>query len=353
MSLWKGKVLQVEIYGKSHDKRIGAILKKFPEEFVDESELQKFVNRRKPTYSPIFTARREEDKIIFLSGISDGKLTEKAVFEIENKDCNKSDYNNLYAKPRPSHADLAAYYKDGRLDFSGGGEFSGRMTAPLCIAGGIAKQFILRRGITVNAYLSSVGEIKGQSYKTDSIADIDFDFPNPKQQKMLDKILEAVNSGDSIGGCVECIVCGMKKGIGGELFDGLEGKIASLIYSIPAVKGVEFGYGFGLSKMLGSEANDQITINGGEITTVTNHSGGINGGISNGMPITLSVSFRPTPSISKPQQTVDLVSGEKVTISINGRHDGCIAPRGAVAVESAVAIALLDEIYYFELNTAK
>ncbi len=350
MSLWKGKILEVEIFGKSHAEKIGVIMKNFPKEDFDKDALQNFINRRKPTYSPAFTSRTEKDEVIFTSGV-EGKISEDTVIsEIKNQDVNKKDYKNLYGKPRPSHADLAAYFKDGRLDFSGGGEFSGRMTAPLCIAGGIAKQFLKRRGVTVEAYLSSVGSVKGKSYKTDKIDSVDYtDFPTiDKKEEMLCEILNAVKSGNSVGGTVECIVSGMKKGVGGELFDGLEGKIANLIYAIPAVKGVEFGFGFELSKMTGMEANDPIALNNGEIFTKTNRSGGINGGISNGMPITLSVAFRPTPSISLPQETVDLVRKEAVTIEINGRHDGCVAPRAVPVVEAAVSLAILDELYWIE-----
>ncbi len=352
MSLWKGKILEVEIFGKSHADKIGVVIKNFPEESFDKIALQNFINRRKPTYSPAFTSRREQDEVVFTAGSEVGISKNVVVAEIKNQDVNKKDYADLYAKPRPSHADLAAYYKDGRLDFSGGGEFSGRMTAPLCIAGGIAKQFLEKRGVTVQAYLSSVGSVKGKSYKTDIIDSVDYtDFPTlDKKEEMLSEILNAVKDGNSVGGTVECIVCGMKKGIGGELFDGLEGKIANLVYAIPAVKGVEFGYGFQLSGMTGIEANDQISIEKGEIFTKTNRSGGINGGISNGMPITFSVAFRPTPSISLPQETVDLVSDNPVIIKIDGRHDGCVAPRAVPVVEAAASLAILDELLSAEQN---
>lgn len=348
MSTWKGKKIEVEIFGASHNEEIGVIMKNFPTETFDIIALKNFLKRRKPTYSPTFTSRNESDTPIFLEGVSNNNIigsTVKCV--IKNEDAKKSDYDNLYAKPRPSHADLAAYYKDGRLDFSGGGEFSGRMTAPLSIAGGIAKQFLEKRGVTVCAYLSRVGTVKGKSYKDGLPEKTEYvgDFPALSNEKeMLLEIENAKKEGDSVGGIVECVISGFKKGVGGELFDGLEGKIANLIYAIPGVKGVEFGYGFSFAELKGSAANDQISVDNGKIFTTTNKSGGINGGVSNGMPITFSVAFRPTPSIAKKQSTVDLQTLSPCEIEIAGRHDACIAVRAVPVVEAAAALALLDTI---------
>lgn len=348
MSLWKGNKLEVEIFGTSHGKTVGVTCKNFPKETFDYNTLLDFLNRRKPTYSPAFTERKEPDTPNFISGVKDGKIVSDAfTAEIYNEDVRKIDYDDLYAKPRPSHADLSAYYKDGRLDFSGGGEFSGRLTAPYCVAGGIAKQFLDRRGIEVFAYLSEVGKIKGVSYKDGNSQSLSAPegFPSlSKKEEMLSEIENAKAKKDSVGGIVECVVNGFPYGIGGELFGGLDGKIACLVYSIPGVKGVEFGLGFSSSKLEGSLVNDQIVNNNGKITTLTNNSGGINGGVSNGEPVLLSVAFKPTPSIGKTQQTVDLRSGENVTINIKGRHDGCIAVRAVPVVEAAVSLALLDSI---------
>ncbi len=352
MSLWCGNKLQVEISGTSHSKNIGVTMRNFPNENFDISTLENFMNRRKPTYSPTFTARREPDKIEFLSGVENNKIVSYEVkAQIKNVDVNKSDYDNLYAKPRPSHADLAAYYMDGRLDFSGGGEFSGRLTSLICLAGGICKQFLQSRGIYVKAYLSSIGKIVGKSYKNTCLSkesDIKYqgDFPSLSgADEMINEIESAKLKDDSVGGCVDFCVFGLKGGIGGAIFDGLEGKIANLLYSIPAVKGVEFGDGFSLSRQLGSIANDLISISpSGEIFTDTNKSGGINGGVSNGMPITGSVAFRPTPSIGKEQKTVDLRQKKPVVIKIVGRHDACVAVRAVPVVEAAVSLAILDSV---------
>lgn len=348
MSTWKGNKIEVEIFGASHEEEIGVIMKNFPTEAFDIIALKNFIKRRKPTYSLIFTPRSEGDEPVFLEGVSDNKISGSRVkCVIKNEDVKKSDYDNLYAKPRPSHADLAAYYKDGRLDFSGGGEFSGRMTAPLCVAGGLAKQFLEKRGISVSAYLSRVGTVNGKSYKDETTEKIEYvgDFPALSCGKeMILEIENAKKDGDSVGGIVECVVNGFEKGVGGELFDGLESKIANLVYAIPGVKGVEFGYGFSFAELKGSAANDQISVDNGKIFTATNKSGGINGGVSNGMPITFSVAFRPTPSIAKKQSTVDLKNFSPCEIEIRGRHDACIAVRAVPVVEAAAALALLDMI---------
>lgn len=276
-------------------------------------------------------------------------MSENVKALIKNNDVKRSDYDNLYGKPRPSHSDYAAYLKDGRLDFSGGGEFSGRMTAPLCVAGGIAKQLLENRGVTVGAYLSRVGKVRGKSYKDGeiSIADITAkrDFPSVTHaQEMIDEINGAKNSNDSVGGIVECVVKGMVKGKGGALFDGIESEISQLLFAIPGVKGVEFGKGFSFAEDYGSRVNDAIRIKNGRIYTETNNSGGINGGISNGEDINLAVAFRPTPSIAIKQRTVDLVSMQNVDVIVLGRHDACIAVRAVPVVEGAVCIALLDTI---------
>ncbi len=351
MSIWRGKTIRIEIFGASHSDEIGVIINNFPMESFDLSDLKKFLNRRKPTYSPIFTSRRESDTPIF-SGVRNGKIVSKTVKAIiKNEDVKKADYSYLYAIPRPSHADLAAYFYDGRLDFSGGGEFSGRLTAPLCVAGGIAKQFLARRGVFVHAYLSRVGSVTAKSFGTDEITASDFvnydekPFPSlDKENEMTEEIEKARSEGDSVGGVIECIVFGMKRGVGGSLFDGMEGKIANIVYAVPAVKGVSFGGGFSLSTLKGSQTNDQIYIENNDIFTKTNNSGGIDGGIFNGMPVTLSVAIKPTPSIEKEQDSVSLLTGEKVKIKIKGRHDACVAVRAVPAIESAVAIALLDEL---------
>lgn len=348
MSTWKGKKIEVTLFGASHAEKIGATCKNFPKEGFDFSVLKDFLNRRKPTYSPAFTERREPDNVVFDDGIDNNTIVKDTfTATIFNVDVNGKDYDYLYGKPRPSHADLSAYFKDGRLDFSGGGEFSGRMTAPLSVAGGIAKQMLFSRGVKVYAYLSRVGNVTGKSYKTDDVTPYlpVNGFPSiGANDSMIAEIENAKSKGDSVGATVECVVFGFPKGLGGELFDGLEGKIASILYAIPGVKGVEFGLGFDFSCKSGSKTNDPITFDGEKIVTKTNNCGGINGGISNGMPICISVSFKPTPSIKTEQETVDLVSNNNVKISVQGRHDACIGVRAVPVVEAAISLALLDEV---------
>ncbi|MBQ1942889.1 MAG: chorismate synthase [Clostridia bacterium] len=350
MATWKGNNISVSLFGTSHAQRVGVEICGLPKESFNEQTLSEFLKRRSPSNASFSTKRIEADIPTFLEGVeNESVVADKVVAAIANTNVKSGDYTSLLGKPRPSHADYAAYAKDGRTNFSGGGEFSGRLTAPLCVAGGIAKQMLEKRGIFIHAYLSSVGGIKGKSYKTSVIMQEDFStdlsFPALSQsEKMLERIDLARKNGDSVGGIIECIVFGMPAGIGAEPPCGLEGKIASLLYGIPAVKGVEFGNGFDLADRFGSTANDCFVYENESVKTLTNRSGGINGGISNGMPITFSVAFRPTPSISKPQQTVDLLQKKPVEIRIEGRHDACIVPRAVPVVEAVAAIAILDEI---------
>lgn len=351
MFVWKGRELQVDIFGSSHSDEIGVEISGFPSESFCDRQLQQLLDLRSggKRYS---TSRKEKDVPMF-DGTDGGLLQPVVRATLKNQNATPGDYAPLFGKPRPSHADYAAYCKDGRLDFCGGGEFSGRMTAPLCVAGGIAKQLLQKRGVSVFAYVSSVGTTQGFSYKTAKFlpSQRESDFPSVScGSQMLNEILHAKEAGDSIGGTVECVVSGMPSGLGGALFDGLEGKIASLIYAIPAVKGVEFGLGFGFAQSFGSHANDQLQIENGKVAFLSNNSGGINGGISNGMPITLSVAFRPTPSIAKKQKTIDLVTFANTELEICGRHDPCVVPRAVPVVEAAVSLAILDEILFAERN---
>lgn len=351
MSKFEGKNLKIEIYGQSHDKKIGAKVKGMPVFTPDLNELYAFLERRKASDAVFSTERKEDDKPEII-GIKDGKIKKDFEVVIRNNDVRSKDYNELYGIPRPSHADYCWYVKNNVLDFSGGGRFSGRMTAPLCAVGGICKQFLEKKGIYINAYISQVGSVKGLSYK-----DPEFyltklplaksgDFPSLDHKKeMLDEIAAAKRVKDSVGGKIECIIEGMPKGVGDNLFDGLEGKISELLFSVPAVKGVEFGAGFDLVGMRGSVANDQMYYDQKEkVLFTSNNSGGILGGISNGNYISFSVAIKPTPSIGKSQQTVDLFRNRTVKIQIKGRHDACIAPRAVPVIESAAAIAILDEI---------
>ncbi len=363
-------IIDVEIAGESHSDKM--VLKLSGIERGGEFSargIKSMLNRRK-SGAPWTTPRIESDEPSFLSGIEgirgetsleDGKTYrangDVITAVVKNTNVKKADYSNIAVVPRPSHADYVQYVKDGKIA-TGGGRFSGRLTAMLCIAGGIAEDVLEKEGIEVVAYVSSIGEKKLRSYlggadvsglSKSQIERIKYsDFPlldESEREETVEYIKQIASSGDSVGGTVECIVLGVKAGSMGEnLFSGLEGKIAYSVFGVPAVKGVEFGLGAGLAGLKGSEANDAFTLKDGEVKTATNNSGGINGGIANGMPITMRVTVRPTPSISLPQKSVDLETKKVCELSVHGRHDACIVPRAVPCVESAVALALLDEL---------
>ncbi len=346
---FNGNKISFDVYGESHASEIGVTFCGFEGAKIDFAALKEFLGRRSAKNAAFSTSRTETDEPIFLEGVKDGEIVGSVRAVVYNKNVRSGDYNELYGKPRPSHADYAAYLRDGRLDFSGGGEFSGRLTAPFCVVGGIAKQILAERGVRVCAYVSSVGSVKGVSYKTSDVTCDEIERPRDFPalgggEEMLALIAETKSRGDSVGGVVECVIEGFPRGKGYALTEGLESKISQLAFGIPAVKGVEFGLGFGLSESFGSVVNDGLRIENGKVVTETNFAGGINGGISNGMPITLAVAFRPTPSISLPQRSVDLVTMQNVEIAIKGRHDSCVVPRAVPVVEAAVSLALLDEI---------
>ncbi|MBA4347336.1 MAG: chorismate synthase, partial [Clostridiales bacterium] len=295
----------------------------------------------------------EPDRPVFLSGLMDGKTTGSPLCAIiENRDARSRDYAELADKPRPGHADYTAYLKwAGGADMRGGGHFSGRLTAPLCIAGGIAKQILARRNIFVGAHLASVAGIADEAFSMhpthaqfDEIAQKDFPVISDTQGCIMQEaILTASHAADSVGGVIECAAIGFPGGIGNPMFDGIENRLSAAIFGIPAVKGLEFGAGFTSAAMHGSENNDPFRIdeNGG-VTTTTNHAGGILGGISTGQPIVLRVAMKPTPSITKAQQTVSLSKKENAELVVHGRHDPCIAHRAVPVVEAVTALVLLD-----------
>ena len=273
--------------------------------------------------------------------------------KIKNQNQNSKDYSSLIKTPRPSHADYVAYtkYGDG-YDYRGGGKFSGRLTAPMCIAGGLVKQILKEKGIEISAYISQIGGVKGKSYKDTNIEKIDLtkldaDFPlldESVKEKMLSEIDCASKDLDSVGGVIECVIKGVPVGTGEYMFDSVESVISSLAFAVPAVKGIEFGTGFDLASMRGSEANDAFYYENGIVKTKTNNNGGINGGLANGMPITFRVVIKPTPSIAKEQDTINMVDKQNVKISIGGRHDSCITPRAVAVIESISAIAIYDSL---------
>lgn len=331
--------IKVNIYGESHAEAVGVILSGIPEgKKIDLGNLQAFTDRRK-SGGKFTTPRKEEDKLEILSGIENGITTgEDIKIEIKNRDIRPSDYE--ITKPRPSHADYAGYVKDGKIS-TGGGRFSGRLTAPLTAAGGIAVQLLNEKGINFHTYLSELNEIKIQGYDTfspEKAAVID-----ENALKIAEERLSEIKADlDSAGGVVECVIRGVPAGVGETLFNGLESRISYSVFAVPAVKAVEFGLGKEISALKGSEANDEFYYDGERVKTRTNHNGGINGGISNGMPIVFRAAIKPTPSIGKEQNTIDLNRKGNCKLTIQGRHDCCIALRAAVCIEAAAALALLD-----------
>ncbi len=348
MSSTYGSNFRFTIFGQSHGAAIGVTLEGVPAgEPLDLEALQRFLDRRAPGRSPNATARREADRPEILSGLHEGRFC-GAPFTavIRNGDTRSQDYSQLKAKPRPGHADYTAQVKyGGAQDAAGGGHFSGRLTAPLCIAGGIARQLLERQGITVMARILSVGKIRDDSPFLSSVEDKAFPVSDDGLgEKMQQEIAKARAEGDSVGGVVECVITGLPVGLGDPMFDGMENRIAAAVFGIPAVKGLEFGDGFALSAMRGSEANDAFRLAEGKVVTATNRCGGILGGITDGMPLVFRAAFKPTPSISLPQKTVDLSRMEETELVIGGRHDPCIVPRAVPVVEAAAAAAVYDAL---------
>ncbi len=353
MSSEFGKLLKISVFGQSHGKAIGVNIDGLPAgEAIDLETLNAFLDRRRPGKSPLSTARRENDAPVFLSGMENGVTCGAPLCAIiENSDQHSSDYSELVDKPRPSHADYTARVKwDGHADMRGGGHFSGRLTAPLCIAGGIAKQILARRGIFVGAHLAAVGTENDAPFPLRPTPEL-FDAIAAKAFPVVDDdagarmqalILEARQNLDSVGGIIECAAIGLPAGLGDPMFDGVENRLASALFGIPAVKGVEFGLGFGSARLHGSENNDPFTLENGTVVTAGNRAGGILGGITTGMPVTLRTAIKPTPSISRPQQTVSLSAMENAELVIRGRHDPCIAHRAVPVVEAVTAAVLLD-----------
>ncbi len=346
-SIWIGKRIRLSIFGQSHAEAIGMTLDGLPAGMnVDMDMLQRFLNRRAPGRSEWSTARREEDIPEFLCGLKDG-LTCGAPLTaiIRNTNVRKKDYADLQTLPRPGHADFTAQLRyHGFQDASGGGHFSGRLTAPLCIAGGVLLQELERRGISVAARIVQIGSVRDDSPFDRPVSEKAFPVSDDgAAEKMTEAIRTAKAEGDSVGGVIECMITGFPGGVGDPFFDGLESRLSQMLFSIPAVKGVEFGAGFAAASLRGSENNDPFCIaREGQIATVTNHAGGILGGITNGMPIVFRLAVKPTPSIAMEQQSVNLESMKTQTLQIRGRHDPCIVPRAVPVAEAAAAIVLFD-----------
>ena len=352
MSSTYGDNLKLSIFGQSHGNAIGMTLDGIPAGLpVDLEELQKFLNRRAPGQNDFSTSRREEDAPEFLAGIVNGYTCGAPIAAIiHNRNTRSGDYENLKDCPRPGHADYTAQIKyNGFQDVAGGGHFSGRLTAPQCIAGGLCKQWLRKSGIEIAAHINVIAGISDEPLYLDwinpdfSLIQGDFPVLNPDAGvKMREAIAAAKADGDSVGGVIECMVTGLPAGIGEPMFGGMESKIAQIIYGIPAVKGLDFGSGFTGSYLRGSQNNDAYIIENGNVSTQSNNSGGILGGITTGMPLVFSVAVKPTPSISKAQQSISLSKREEQQLQIKGRHDPCIVPRAVPVVEAAAAIAVFD-----------
>ena len=323
-----GENIRLTVFGQSHSPAVGVTIDGLPAgEAVDMERLRAFLARRAPGQSPLTTSRREPDEPEFLSGIKDGVTCGAPLTAvIRNTNARSQDYEAAKDIPRPGHADYTAWIKYGEArDYAGGGHFSGRLTAPLCVAGGVCLQILEREGVAVRARAVEIGG------ETD-------------ERAMEAAILAAKADGDSVGGVVECVVTGVPAGVGDPMFDGLENRIAAIVFGIPAVKGVEFGEGFAAARLRGSGNNDAFAVEGGEVVTKTNRCGGILGGISTGMPIVFRAAFKPTPSIAKEQESVDLGTMRPAALSVRGRHDPCIVPRAVPVVEAAAAIAVYDAL---------
>lgn len=354
MSSCFGNHIHVSIFGQSHSPAIGVVVDGLPAGFpLDEAALAAFLARRAPGNSPLATPRKEADQVSFLSGIANGKLCGAPLCGvIHNTNVRPGDYSQFSDLPRPGHADFTAQAKfHGAQDGSGGGHFSGRLTAPLCVAGGICMQILSARGIHVGAHIASIAHVSDRPFDPVNVNPADFAAVQANPLPVLDAsaadamtaaVLAAKAEGDSVGGVIECAVTGLPAGIGDPMFDGLENRIASAIFAIPAVKGIEFGNGFDATKLRGSENNDAFVMQNGAVATETNCHGGILGGISSGMPLIFRVAIKPTASILRPQQTVSLSEQKEAELVIHGRHDPCIVPRAVPCIEAAAALAICD-----------
>lgn len=326
MSSTFGNKIKISIFGQSHSEAIGVTIDGLPAGVkIDMDELQGFLDRRAPGQGKHTTSRKEADKPEFLCGlVNDITCGAPLTAIIRNTNTRSSDYDNLRDMPRPGHADYTAHIKfGGAEDVSGGGHFSGRLTAPMCIAGGIFKQILAIQGIEINGTIKEIGG---------------------NTQNPFDEIESARLAGDSVGGVVSCTITGMPVGVGEPMFDGVENQISQVVFGIPAVKGIEFGRGFDATRIRGSENNDPFCYEENMVKTTTNNHGGILGGITSGMPVTFNVAFKPTPSIAIEQDSISYEKKESVKLAVKGRHDPCIVPRAVPCVEAAAAIAIINLI---------
>ena len=354
MSSVIGDKIKLSIFGESHGEAIGCVIDGLPAGIkIDMNAVYKDMQRRAPGKDKTATPRLEKDIPHILSGMLDNVTTGAPLaMVIENTNTKSGDYSNLMTVPRPSHSDYPAYVKyGGNNDIRGGGHFSGRLTAPLVFAGSVAKQILSQMGVTIGAHIKQIGSVcdavsdlnKTDKSLLDTLSSSTFSLiDETKEQAMRDEIEKARVSLDSVGGIIECFAVGLPVGLGGNMFDTVEGKLASILFGVPAVKGVEFGIGFGFADKRASEVNDQYEIKNGRVATLSNNNGGVLGGMTDGAPLSVSVAIKPTPSIAKKQKSVNLLTMENAELEIHGRHDPCIVVRAVPVIECAVALGLLD-----------
>lgn len=350
-SIW-GKRFIIDIFGESHGPKIGAVIHGItPGMVIDFARVRAFLDRRRAGGEAWSTPRRESDDFEVVSGYRDGHAEGTPLCVMfHNAQQHSSDYAGH--PNRPGHADYTGYVRYGGFnDPRGGGHFSGRLTAPLVFAGAIAAQMLEEKGIYAATHIRRIADIEDAPFKkTDIPRELALRLTasrlplidESKREAMEQAVVEAASEGDSVGGIIECAICGVPAGVGSPMMDTVESALSSILFAVPAVKGVSFGEGFGFAGLRGSEANDAYSIKDGKISAETNHNGGVLGGITNGMPIVFEVAIKPTASISIPQQTVNLDTLEPETITVKGRHDACIVPRAAAAIEAAACIALID-----------
>lgn len=347
-----GKNFKTTIFGESHAAGIGAVIDGIPPGLkIDMVKVEEAMKRRAPNTSAASTKRNEADKVEILCGLLDGAATGAPLCGIiYNKDTKSADYEKTRHLLRPGHADYTGYIKyKGANDLRGGGHFSGRITAPLVFAGSIARQYLEQQDIYIGAHIKKIGKVMDDELPEytkevfDQIEQRSVRVVNKQAGRdMLVEVEEARRQLNSLGGVIQCAMIGLPVGLGEPFFDSMESTLAHMMFSIPAIKGIEFGSGFQMTDMMGSEANDPWVLKEGTIQALTNHNGGINGGITNGMPLLFKTAIRPTASISKKQQTVDITTMEESEIQIVGRHDACIVPRAVEVVKCAAALVVAD-----------
>ncbi len=353
MSSMLGNKVRIQIFGQSHSDGLGVVIDGLPAgETLDFERINAFLQRRAGGKNRYSTARKETDQPNVISGLVDNVTCGAPLCALfENKDTKSKDYSGLKITPRPSHADYTAAIKHhGFHDIRGGGHFSGRLTLPLCFAGAVCQQILERRGIFIGAHILSVGNVQDEPFDSVKVSrhqlkQLEEGFPvlNPQAgEAMVQAMEQAANQGDSLGGVVETAIIGLPAGYGDPMFDTIEGRLAYGLFGIPAVKGVSFGAGFAAAAMTGSTCNDPFCMENGQVKTKTNHSGGVQGGISNGMPIVFQTAFKPTPSIFQPQETVNLETKADTQLQIEGRHDPCIVPRAVPCVTALAACVICD-----------